>query len=329
MTDHRPTRLARRVLIGGSVAGLAFGLAACEPAASPTSPPASPPMPGTRVGQSTSPTPSVPPLTSPGVTEKAIAALRETAGNYPVIKVEVSPEVITLSVVRDNQAVTYAYRDGEVDRVDSSTEYYGQASFDPDDFDLSDVDALFSRAAAISGSDDNQELQIVEYNDSQVLMTVTTRPESMTVFLRRDGSPINRLDFTTEAGVAEALADTLSGATQVQAIGYSTEAGLWVDVPGVQGTIVRHTRPALLPVWTSTRKDGSELGLFSPTEVDARELAGLIARAPTMADADAGAPVSLSIDRRHGRSRPTIDWTVGGKHFVTNLDGVDITSQVR
>ena len=50
----------------------------------------------------------------------------------------------------------------------------------------------------------NQNLQIVEYNEGTVLMTVSTKPESRTVFFRRDGSVVNHIDFATPTGMTEA-----------------------------------------------------------------------------------------------------------------------------
>lgn len=273
----------------------------------------------------TTPTTSSPaPLALPGQARQAVNALLAAADGYPVIKVEVSSDDVTLSVVRDGAAVTYAYRDGEIKQVESSTQYFGQASFEPSDFAIDDVSGLFQQAELISGSTANQELQIVEYNNSQVLMTVTTRPESQTVFFRPDGTPIGKVDVTTPEGLSEALDDALQGAVAVRAIGYDPTSGLWVDVAGTEaGTAIRRTRPAQLPTWSATRRD-VDVPLFSENVVDRHVLADLI---HTWGAPDA-ANIKFVIDLRHRMPAPTITWQIDGQTLVTDIVGVDLTDAI-
>lgn len=311
---HTPGR-RQRVIVAMIVAVL--GASGCHPGPDPHHPSPTP-------SASLTGTPAR--LTLPEQTRQAVDALLQEADGYPVIKIEVNRDEVTLSVAKDGAAITYAYRDGEIKTVESSTQYFGQASFDPSDFSLDDVEGLWRQAAMISGSSENQELQIVEYNNSQVLMTVTTRPESQTVFFRPDGTPIVTVDITTPHGLSKALDDVLQGAVAVRAIGFDPASGLWVDVEGTEaGTAIRRTRPPQLPVWSATRRE-DEVQLFSESVVDRGALAQLIREWVTETDL---ANVKFVIDMRHRMPAPTITWQVDGRTLVTDILGADLTEAIR
>ncbi len=225
-------------------------------------------------------------LTRPGRAQAAVAKLAQQAGTLPIIKVDLSATTASLSAVKDGKVVAWQWEDGVVTPTDSDIEYVEQASFTPADFALGDLGSLFRTAAQISGSSSNQGLQIVDYNAGQVLMTVTTRPESMPVFFRRDGTAI------TEAGV-----------------------------------VVRPTRQAKVPAWTSSRK-ASATGLRFPASiVDAAVLAKLAVQLPQRYQADEQ-DVSFTIHRVDRMVSPVIEWTVGGRRVITTLSGTDISDQL-
>jgi hypothetical protein len=193
-----------------------------------------------------------------------VRELVSAAGTINAIKVEISVHEASLSIVSGMTATTWAWRNGKIAVVDSDTQYVGQKIFDPRDFDVSDIAGMFSTAAKLAKSDSGQQLQIVEYADRTVYMTVTTNPESLTVFFRQDGSLVSQVDLTTLSGIGEAYNDVVSSKRYVNALGIlPNQGGMYVDV-AVLDTIVRTVRQPRLPVRTTTRRETTTLAPFDP-----------------------------------------------------------------
>ncbi|HEX2856354.1 MAG TPA: hypothetical protein VHO26_02590 [Propionibacteriaceae bacterium] len=333
-----------------------LGSAACAPSTTPT------PAPAVSSGSASA---KVQPLTAPGAARAAIDQLVAAAGTHQAVKVDISATEASLSIVRNGQPFTWAWTNGVVGRAQSDIANVNQASFDPGTFNLDNVGELFKVAAQVSGSQQNQQLQIVEYNQGQVLMTVTTNPESATVFFRPDGTLVHTLDFTTAEGISEALRDCLGTSTQVGVIGYRPESGLYVELPGSQqGVITVVTRPKSLPRWAASEK-GTLPQLFDASLVNPAVVASIIqlasAGAPVSPDAVAsatdssptGRPTSTQstastaptqaggsdesssassvqwvIDRRDKLAQPVLRVTAHGTTRAFTLDGVEVTHLV-
>ncbi|SJN36711.1 hypothetical protein FM114_10115 [Luteococcus japonicus LSP_Lj1] len=301
-------------------AALTGTVVACSPATPSPSPSPSP-------STSTSASPNAD-LTRPGAARKAVNQLVKAADGLPVIKVDLSATQATLSALKDDKVLAWHWQDGVVTSVESDIAYIEQATFKPVDYDLDDLGETFEEAARISGSAHNQQLQIVEYDHGEVVMTVTTRPESMPAFFRADGTPINRLDFGTARGFTEAIADATSGSQRVLAMGWENESGFWADTPGKEdGVITRRTRQARVPAWQSDRKANSHGPTFPPAMVDADVLAQLVRTLPESTGRP-GADVSFEIARKHQMALPVITFDVGGQKVVTTLSGTQITDSV-
>ena len=252
--------------------------------------------------------------------------LQAQTQGLPIVRVTVTRADATLTYVKDDKTVTLDWEGGDVVPVDSGITYVDQTPFDPADFDLGDVGALFSQASAVAGSHSNQELQINEYNQGKVLMTVTTSPESQTIFFRPDATMIDAVSLTTTAGVAEALADTTGDGAEVVQIG-ADATSFWADVRVSQTQIEHRVRPAKLPSYTVVRNASTKQEAFSPTQVQPAVLARLLATLP----AQLGSPnstVSMVMDMRDGLAYPTMRFTVGLTTVVYSPSGVDITKQV-
>ncbi|MGJ6980839.1 hypothetical protein ACSDQ9_09985 [Aestuariimicrobium soli] len=314
-----PAALAAAAVVGSCRRPVATGTP--TPSGSPTtgSPSASP-----------SPSATPRPLTDTGQARLVVNELREASGGLPVLKVDLTVERAILSVLDGTKVKGWSWQGGSITQVTSDIEYIKQATFDPDSFRFDNLTNLFGVAGALSGSTSNQELQIVEYNPGQVLMVVSTRPESRPVFFRPDASPIHELDYRSQQGIEEGLRDALGGRTQLHQLGYQQGSGLWVDAPDPNdpGVMVRRTRASKLPVWTSSKKVTSDWALFAASDVTAEKLAAIITDLPTRYDKPAEAEISYTIDMRDKRSLPAIRWVVGGKEVITDLDGVDITTQI-
>jgi hypothetical protein len=247
---------------------------------------------------------------------------------------------------KTNKTVTYEWLNGDVREFDSDVVNIGQATFDVNDFALDDVGGLFAQAAAVSGSALEQELQINEYNESRVLMTVTTVPESTTVFFHPDGRMIAHLDFTTEVGISEGLHDLVTDSRMALAIGVNS-AGLWMDVRIDPETIERRIRPAALPSYTTRRAQSSSLIPYSAEmirpQVIAEIWASLLASgvpsvgpssampttdptsgrtAPTSANPTTPVvPIEFTADARDAVWPPKLHFSFGGHAVVYSLNG--------
>lgn len=273
---------------------------------------------------SAAPSPSSPPadLTGFGQAERALADLIEAAGSAHAIKAEFDATSATLCVVIGQSAVTWGWRDGVVEPIETDTAYVGQAIFDPRTFNLSSLGRLFRLAASVTGSDRQQRLHIVEYADGHVYMTVTTNPESAPVFFRPDGSIVENLDFTTAAGLAAGLAETTGSGEAVLAVGLdATTGGVFAEAPGVAGQVTRTLRMPHLPPRATTPGEAIALTPFDVDLVDPAAILRVIERLPTLTGHTAG-NVELTIDCRDGSDTPAMYFSLGGQSVKTTLSGV-------
>jgi len=305
----------RPIVIGVIIAAVALtGCTPTLPVKTPTTPSA------------VSPTVSTPPLSQPGVAVGAVKALVAKAGTNLAIRLAVTDTTASMTYVADDKAVTLDWQGGVVAAEDSDITYVGQAIFDVNSFNLADVGAMFAQAAALTGSDAKQELQINEYNTGRVLMTVTTSPESQTIFFRADATIINWLKFDQTAGVAEALRDVATG-TDVIAVGLNDQ-GLYADAKVDSSTIERIVRPAKLPAYTAMRNASSDLTPFDPSTLDAGVLASMLSVKAVTLSGNADPTATWVIDTRDNLGTPTIRLTVGLTTRVYDLAGNDITDQL-
>ncbi|MDO4785243.1 MAG: hypothetical protein Q3997_09200 [Propionibacteriaceae bacterium] len=303
------------------VAAAALALAGCTG----TSPQPTPAQP--------SATPSATPeldLTSPGAARTVVEEIMAASGEKNAVKVDISQSTATISfITTDKRIKTYSWVEGKAKPVDSDVADVRQASFYPLDFDISDVGELFRVAESLGTSNSSPQLQIVEHDPGQILMSVTTRPESATVFFRADATPIRHVDFETTPGLTEGIKDATYGRPRVIALGYSPGSGVWSDEAGLpEGTISRRTRSEKLPSYTASRKESSTLAPFDPTLVDPAVIGQSRSNIRFEHGVPLDVPISVVADNRYQRDTPTITYTFGQQTVVTDLAGTDITAQV-
>lgn len=269
-------------------------------------------------------------MTKPGVASRVVREIMAFAGDLPTVKVDVSKTVVTVTFVTPTQAIkAYSWVQGQITLVDSDVVYIAQATFDPRGYNFYDVGALFAKAAELGASTSEPQLQIVEHDPGEVLMTVTTRPESATVFFRKDGTPIRYVDFETSDGLAEGLQDAIGQRTATYAVGYLPGTGTWADLPGPSGgTILKRIRPEKLPAYSALRNQTISWPTFDPQQIDARLISQLRANLRAKYQVSLSVPMTISVDGRYRRSAPTITFSFGGTTVVTDLKGTDITSWV-
>lgn len=319
---------ARRVtfsrLLAATGAGLLL-LAGCTPSS------ATPPATSTgTTGATASPSATALDLTEPGAARRLIGQLVQASGGDQVIFVSIKRHEATVSVLVHGQPATWAYRDAQVAQVPSDLAYVGQAHFDPDAFALDDVGALFRAASAVSGSASEQDLQIVdqhrvEHDAADVTMSVSTNPESRTVFFYRDGSLVPTLDFNTAEGISTGLSDAMGRRTSVTAVSVGSAAGAAVTYTAADETTVVRTRSSRVPATDVPRSSHDTRTAFDPNDVSPSVIWRVLQR---YADDGAFGPTtvwSVTAEVRTPGTQPRLRFTVGSATLVTDLVGTEVT----
>ncbi|MCW3158872.1 hypothetical protein [Micropruina sonneratiae] len=263
-------------------------------------------------------------LTAPGQARSMVRKLIAKAGTPNLIQVEITQEWAAITVVKDSQAQAWAWRDNTVKQVDTDVAYVQQATFSIDDFNINDVGGLFRAAAGISGSDSSQELQIVDSSAGEVFMSVSTVPESRTVFFEPDGAILPTLDFAIEGGVEQGLADVMGQRTTANAVGVQSSLGAWLDYQGSTTTTVRRLRTPTVPVTINERGQRTELPTFDVSLIDPKKVWHVLALARSRGDFDAETRWEVTIDDRNRTGVPRMYFTIAGASLVTDLDGREI-----
>lgn len=157
------------------------------------------------------------------------------------------------------------------------------------------------------------------------MMTVSTNPESRTVFFTTDGALLPTLDFSSAGGLARGLADAVGARSIVYAIGMGDPSGVYADVPGVGKDPCRAGSGPRGCRWSSPPQRPDPLPGFDPQRIDAavvwRVLQGLRQRGR-------GGPARSGPASRRPRPprRPRLHFQVGGTRFVTDLTGQRVDS---
>ena len=266
-------------------------------------------------------TPAEPDFSRPGAALGMVQQLIAAAGTTRLIMVEIEVDTVSVSVLTDGRPVTWAYRGGTIGEVASDMAYVDQASFTIDDFNISDVGALFRAAAGASGSDENQTLQIVDYSGGQVMMAVSTVPESRTVFFNPDGSLLETLDFNTQGGITRGIAGAVGTRTSVHRLAVQSDVGAWVDFPGEKGRTVRRQRTEKVPVTTNVRAETLDLPLFDPRLVDPAAIWAVVDSVVGSPEVPEGSAWSVIVDDRDGAGVPRMHFSIGSRVLITDLGG--------
>lgn len=264
-------------------------------------------------------------LFSPGRAEAVVAQLIAAADGAPIVRLVLDRTRARLTYVDEgDRPRSVIWLAGVVSPSDDGTDLVVASSFDPSRFNLSDVAGLFATAARISGSTERQELQINEYDDGSVYMTITTTPESTTVFFDHTGEMIPRLNLLRDADVAIALDDVLANRLLVVAVGINRGEMLWADVVASPGVLERRMRPALLPMYHAQRRENPSTEQFEVSDLDPEVLATLLRTGPGLLDKAPGSAVTLLVSWPSDSDEPVIKVEVDGDSLLTDLAGVPI-----
>ncbi len=276
------------------------------------------------------PTPSLPvtfdiatPLIDGGAAT-VVAKLHELSGLRPALKLDVSEDEVTLVVLdRDLAARGYRWREGIIEPAETDVQYLRQTIFWPTDFALDNVHLIFDNAALLGTSSSGQNLQVVEYRPGQVLMSVTTTPESATIFFRPDGSVFRSLGTTSVADIREGIEAVTEGARRVYSVGFNAQLGYWSELPADDEATERRARMSNRPTYYSQRTGTSALATFDPGMVDPAALA------QTAASHNTGEGCAVEIDNRFDRVQPVVTYQCDGETYHSDLQGRDLTAQLR
>lgn len=283
------------------------------------------------VEPSPSPSPSQPVEPSPidtrislrraGMARTAVNALLYEAGSPDLIRLTLTEFKATIFYVADGEAAALSWEDGSIQTFDTDMEFLNQAAFNPRSFAFDDLDRIFAEAAVQSGSSAAQELQINEVNDANILMSVTTNPESVSVFFRPDGSLIRPLDFTVAEDLEEGLRDVVQENEYVATIAYSLNQGLSAELLIEPGVVTTWNRPAKLPAFSSKRTVLVDPVEFEASVVDPKVIVNLMKTLPNRFGKDEGTPVSFVISYDSSSAEPRITFDVGGNKVSTDMQG--------
>lgn len=304
-------------------------LGGCSPDSNaPTSTPTTASTPTATATPSVSESPSVAAtdFTEPGVARAMVSELLAAAGSPMAVMVAISQHEVRVAVESEGTTETWAYRDGQIGTVQSDIVNVDQAAFLPQSFAISDVGALFRSARAVSGSDANQELQIVDYSGGIVAMTVTTTPESRTVFFTPAGTIVPTLDLTTETGVHTAFTEARGIRGQASQVVFSTSDGVYLDTNDpASGTITRYHRSPRTPVLVTSRSETSSLKPFDPQVIDPAIVWDVIAQARRQGRYSFAEEWICVVDDREGSGQPKLYFQVGTSSFTTTLAGARVS----
>ncbi|MFV0451057.1 MAG: hypothetical protein ACK5LS_02255 [Propioniciclava sp.] len=295
-------------------------LSGCSPQARAPQPTRSP----TSAAPTPRPTPTDDPdFTQPGVARSMVDTLMDAAGATDAVMVAIARHEIRVAVVTDGAIETWAYRDGRVGTVESDIVDVAQAAFTPGDYALDDIGSLFRAAHAVAGSNASQELQIVDYSGGVVAMTVTTTPESRTVFFTPDGRLVPTLDPTTEWGISDAYAEALGDRMSATQVVFSSDEGAYLQTTDAEaGTITRYQRAPRTPLLITTRTETSALPPMDPRTVRPEVVWDVLAEAHHDGDFRYDEAWTCVIDDREGIGVARMYFQLGSADpFTTTLDG--------
>ncbi|MCB0911708.1 MAG: hypothetical protein KDB60_08850 [Propionibacteriaceae bacterium] len=275
------------------------------------------------------PTPTASPtaldFTVPDAAVVMVNRLLAETGSDKVLTVDITKDAVEVTVLdEEEQPVAWAYRNGEIGEVATDQQYVDQATFDVSRFNFSDVGALFRAAAGQSGSAQNQTLTIVDYSGGNVTMSVSTVPESRTVFFTPSGGLLPVLNFDTEGGIAQGIADTVGARLSVYSITVDAGQGVWVDYPGAPDTIVRRTRTSKVPVTTNVTARSVDLPLFPAARVSPAAIWKVVDAARSAGDLPDEGGWSVVIDDRRNLGTPRMYFSFGTRVVTTDLEGNEV-----
>lgn len=328
-------------------AALALLLVGCTPDPVPTSPTPDPPTPTPSASATATPTAPEPtpspeespspwgddrlphshvvegPLTEADNAAGVVTALHEAAAGLPVLKLDVTTSQATLTALTpDEGVVSYRWSDNIIDATTTDFEYLGQATFQPGDYPLESIGRMFD-VADLRGVHGDPIYQIQEYREGVVLQTVSSLPETATVFFLPDGTAVPLLGVTSAVDVADGFAAVTHELPEIHRFGFNAERGYWATFPSGEETRTR-TRTGGVPVYETPATEMDVPPAFDPTIIEPAVISMVLTRHRSEPEQACEVIIDLSL----GRSAPVMAVTCDGETFYSDLAGRDMTDLI-
>jgi hypothetical protein len=249
-------------------------------------------------------------LTVPGAADAMVNQIMAAAASSQVVNLELTATEARVSFLVDERVITYANRDDQILVIDSDITNVGQAVFDPTAINLTDLGDLFRQAARIAGSDQNQQLQIVDNGQEVVHLVVTTNPESVPVFFTHEAALVPTLDPLNPADLAIALAEVVAEARLVTRIGITADGTVYADKSAGWNQTLRTTRAPRFPVRDQVKTTTPGVIPYDPSLVSARAIIKILQVAGDHLDRDPSQGFKLVIEQID-KSGPSAKVTMG------------------
>ena len=255
-----------------------------------------------------------------GGAKQIVRRMMEITNNRPALKLDVSASEVTLTVLDTTQKpFTLRWRANQIAPAESDIQYLGQTTFRPTDYPLGNISELFDIATRMGATSTEKVLQVVEQRSGEVYLTVTTTPETKTVFFEKDGTAVRNLGYTSVADLTDGLAAVIAGSRAATQIGFGPNTGYWIDLPANNGITERRIRSAALPVYTTRLKETSSLTPFDPIQLNAL----VLARSIQKFNHGSKAECRIEVDNRYRRKTPIIRYDCSGRVHFTDPDGTE------
>jgi len=269
---------------------------------------------------SASPSPATLDFTAPGVAKAMVTRLLTEAGSDKTLMVSITAASVQVTVLDGEKPTTWAYRDGKSAEVASDLQWVDQATFDVAKFNFADVGAMFRAAAGQTGSAANQTLSIVDPSGGDVVMSVSTQPETRPVFFNPDGSLTPILDFDTLSGISSGIKDAVGNRALVYSVTVISDQSVSAEFPGANATTVRRTRGAKVPTVTTARASAG-LRQFAAARLNPATIWRVVNEVRGSQEVANGSKWSVTIDNREKLALPRMYFAFGFKVVVADLDG--------
>lgn len=257
--------------------------------------------------------------------QEVVEALHATAGDYPALKLDVTLTQATLTVLSpEEEVLAYRWSDDVIDSVATDFEYLEQATFDPADYPLDQMGRMFD-VANLRGVEGDLIYQIQEYREGLVFQTISSTPESTTVFFLGDGIAVPDLGTTMSIDVQDGFQAVTRDAEEIYRFGLDPARGFYAEIPGNGDDAgILRTRMGAVPTFDTPIAATDMPEPFSPELIPPAVLSQLLSNTRSSPEDQC----SLVVDKSHERTAPVISITCDGETIYADLDGRDITDLI-
>lgn len=255
---------------------------------------------------------------------RVVQALDELAHHRPALKLDVTPDSATLIALgADEKPIAYRWADDTLDAATTDFQYLQQNTFSPADFPLAKLGTMFQHAERL-GAEGELVYQIQEYGRGAITQSISSRPETVTVFFLSDATPVPTIGVTLPSDVAAGLAAVVANDQYITQFGFSKERGYWAFTTDGD-EIVTRIRKDQVPTF-ETRKEGTTEELrFKASRID--PVSALLA--VSNARNNAQDACELTVAQPPESTEPIMTIRCGSRTVHADLDGNNIDEELK